>query len=370
MTADPLFFGGEIFCRRGYPKTHPLGIARVAAVIDLCERLDWLPAGRYVESPMASEAELARFHDPAYIAALRRAQRDKRVPVEIRERYAIGTLENPWFETVYDRAAFCCGGAIAAARHVAAGGTAYYPAGGTHHGRRDRASGFCYFNDPVLAIYALLDAGLGRVFYADIDGHHGDGVELAFAGDPRVFMVSVHEAGRWPNTGGLADRAGGNARNLPVPAGFNDSEMDLAIDEAFLPLARRFAPDAVVVTCGADALAEDPLTRLSLSNGALWRAVARLAGLAPRTLILGGGGYNPWATARCWAGVWATLNRYPIPDRLPPAAEEVLRGLDWNFEDLEDEGRPERWFTTLADPPRPGPVRDPVRAAVAAVLLA
>ncbi|MGQ0662858.1 MAG: hypothetical protein ACT4P2_04580 [Pseudomonadota bacterium] len=166
---------------------------------------------------------------------------------------------------------------------------------------------------PVLAIAAFLDVGRDRIFYADIDGHHCDGVAEAFAGDPRVFMVSVHEAGRWPGTGALAERAGGNARNLPVPAGFNDSEMALVIDEAFLPLAARLRPAATVVCCGADALADDPLTGLALSNCALWRAVGSLAATSPSVVVVGGGGYNPWAVARCWTGVWATLNRFAIP---------------------------------------------------------
>jgi acetoin utilization protein AcuC len=89
-------------------------------------------------------------------------------------------------------------------------------------------------------------------------------------------------------------------------------------------------------------------------------------GLAPRLLVLGGGGYNPWAVGRCWAGVWATLNRLPIPDRVPAAAEAVLRGVRWNHR----RGRtpPEPWFTTLADAPRPRPLRPEVRALAAAAL--
>lgn len=136
------------------------------------------------------------------------------------------------------------------------------------------------------------------------------------------------------------------ARNLPVPPGFNDSEMAYVLDAAILPLAERFAPQAVVLQCGADALDDDPMSRVSLSNLALWRVVAALRGLAPRLLVLGGGGYNPWSVGRCWTGVWAALNGFTIPDRLPP----------------------ETWFTSLADRPRPGPVREAVRTVVAEVL--
>ncbi|MBI3452471.1 MAG: hypothetical protein HY057_06505 [Rhodospirillales bacterium] len=89
--------------------------------------------------------------------------------------------------------------------------------------------------------------------------------------------------------------------------------------------------------------------------------------LAPRLLVLGGGGYNPWAVARCWAGVWATLNGIPIPQRTPPAAEAVLRDLQWNRR--RNEARPERWFTTLVDPPNPGPIRPAIEMIAAGSLV-
>ena len=81
--------------------------------------------------------------------------------------------------------------------------------------------------------------------------------------------------------------------------------------------------------------------------------------MAPRFIVLGGGGYNPWSVGRCWAGVWGALNGLAVPERLPPAAEAVLRGLSW----ARAAGRnpPEHWFTTLRDPPRPGVVRAEVQ---------
>ena len=96
-----------------------------------------------------------------------------------------------------------------------------------------------------------------------------------------------------------------------------------------------------------------------LSNGAYWRMIARLRDISPRLIVVGGGGYNPWAVARCWAGIWAELAGEAVPARLPPAAEAVLRQVTWN----RSQGRnpPDHWFTTLADPPRPGPVRDAVK---------
>jgi acetoin utilization protein AcuC len=105
---------------------------------------------------------------------------------------------------------------------------------------------------------------------------------------------------------------------------------------------------------------EDPLAHLSLSNNAHWAVLKALMGLAPRLLVLGGGGYNPWTVGRLWTGVWAMLNGKVIPDRLPPEAEEVLRGLRWE-NTRRGRNPPEHWFTTLRDAPREGPVRDIVR---------
>jgi acetoin utilization protein AcuC len=151
-----------------------------------------------------------------------------------------------------------------------------------------------------------------------------------------------------------------------VPAGFNDSELAAIVADALVPLGRRLAPAAIVLQCGADGLADDPQSRLDLSNRALWAAVAELVPLAPRALVLGGGGYNPWSVARCWAGIWATLDGRDPAEPLTPAAAAVLRGLRWNHSRART--APERWFTTLADPANPGPVRAEVAEMIEEVM--
>jgi len=366
MTEPPRLIASEIYRASSYGGRHPLAIPRVSAALDLVRAMGWLDEARYVDSPLATPEQLARFHDRDYIATVMRAERDGQLPRELRQRYNIGCNGNPLFPEIFSRPATACGGTLKAVELLQGGGIVHSPAGGTHHGRRDRASGFCYFNDPVLGILAMLDQGLRRIYYVDIDAHHGDGVEDAFAGDDRVFTLSIHEAGRWPYTGGVEDRVGHGACNLPVPAGFNDSELEFLFDEVVLPLGSRLRPEAVVLQCGADGLADDPMSGLALSNRALWASVRKLMGLAPRLLVLGGGGYNPWAVARCWAGVWATLNG--IDPAVPPteAAGDVLRGISWKHR----HGRqpPERWFTTIADAPRDGGIRDPVRAVAAAAI--
>jgi acetoin utilization protein AcuC len=352
----PLFIGSEIYRNSTYGRNHPLAVPRVSTTIDLCRALGWLPAEAYREAPMASVAEVTRFHDAAYVAALQRAEADQRVSDEDRARYAIGDAGNPVYPEIFRRPMTSAGGVLLATRLTAGGGIVYCPGGGTHHGRPDRASGFCYLNDPVLGILSWLDRGIAPVAYVDIDAHHGDGVQDAFAGETRVKTISVHEVGRWPRTGAAADRAGGSARNFPVPRGFNDSEMRVVLERGILPIVQAMRPAAIFLQCGADALEDDPLSQLSLSNNAHWGVVKALQALAPRMIVTGGGGYNPWSVARCWAGVWATLNDLPIPARLPPAAEAVLRPLVYNR--AAGRNPPEHWFTTLRDAPREGDIRE------------
>jgi acetoin utilization protein AcuC len=361
--ADALFVASD-FCRRpGFGKHHPLSIPRVSAVLELCASLGWLDEKHLRPGRVATIAELGSFHDPEYVAALRASDVAGRVEPSIRERHGFGNFENPLFPGVFERAATAVGGSILAADLALEGRAVFHPAGGTHHGRRDRASGFCYFNDPVFAIRRLLEGGAARVLYADLDAHHGDGVQDAFLDDPRVHVVSVHEDGRWPHSGAASDRGHGQATNLPVPEGCNDSEFAFLIDEVVVPLAARCAPEAVVITCGTDALAGDPLSRMALSNGALWNAVERLIGFSDPAVVLGGGGYNPWTLARCWTGLWGRLSGREIPVVLPADAQLILRSLACDL--IDDEDVEPTWLETLADAPRPGPVRPAVRVLAA-----
>ncbi len=136
------FVGHDIYRQAAYGRLHPLTIARVEAVIDVCRALDWFVPGEYVTSPTASEDELLAFHSADYVAALRAASASGAVAADCRARYAIGTMENPLFAGLFERASTAVGGSIAAAELALDGRVGFNPAGGTHHGRRDRASGF------------------------------------------------------------------------------------------------------------------------------------------------------------------------------------------------------------------------------------
>ncbi len=359
-----LFVGSDVYRRAAFGRNHPLAIPRVETVADLATDLGWLD-GRWYPSPIATRDLLTRFHDDAYVAALAKADSDGLVTADMRAAHGIGTMENPFFAGVFERASTSVGGSYEAARLAGEGRVVFHPAGGTHHGRRDRASGFCFFNDPVFAVLGFLDAGLTRVLYVDLDAHHGDGVEDAYAADPRVMTVSIHEEGRWPGTGALDDRREGRARNLPVPRGINDSEWRLLIDAAVVPIGEHFAPEAVVVTCGADPLKGDPLSSMNLSNLALWDAVEQVAALAPGTVVLGGGGYNPWTLARLWTGLWGRLAGFALPETLPAVSQARLAALDCDL--VDDEDRDPDWLTTLADRPNSGAIRPRFHEIVATI---
>ncbi|MGI9381884.1 MAG: hypothetical protein ACR2PO_01925 [Methyloligellaceae bacterium] len=355
-----LLITNPVFREPAFGTYHPLSIPRHATVLDLCDSLGWLTDECLEICPLADRSQLEAFHAPAYLDAFAKACETGRVSSADRHRFGLGTRENPIFRGLHERAAATVGGAVLAAKRACAERVAFHPAGGTHHGQSDRASGFCYFNDPVFAILTFLDAGVARVFYADLDAHHGDGVEHAFAADDRVLTLSVHERDRWPFTGAAASPTNIQTCNLPVPAGFNDTELAFLMDEAVLPCAERFAPEAIVITSGADALAGDPLSRLALSNGALWDAVTALTGLSDATVVLGGGGYNPWTVARCWSGLWGRLAGYPMPERLPAEAEQLLAGLDCDL--VDDEDVDPNWLTTLEDARNEGLIREEVKA--------
>jgi acetoin utilization protein AcuC len=361
----PALFVASDFCRQtGFGRHHPLSIPRVSAVLEICESLGWLDARCTRASRAATVPELTAYHDAGYVEALRASDAAGCVAAAVRERHGFGNFENPLFPGVFERAATAVGGSLLAAELALEGRAVFHPAGGTHHGRRDRASGFCYFNDPVFAIMTLLERGVPRVLYVDLDAHHGDGVQDAFSDSPAVLMISVHEDGRWPHTGAADDAGGGNAVNLPVPPGFNDSELEFLLQNLVLPRAEAFMPQAVVITCGTDALDGDPLSRLALSNDALWSAVERIVEPIGPAVVLGGGGYNPWTLARCWTGLWGRLSGREFPATLPAAAQRILAGLQCDLVDEEDVRA--EWLTTLSDSPNVGTVRTDVRNLAAA----
>jgi acetoin utilization protein AcuC len=195
----------------------------------------------------------------------------------------------------------------------------------------DQASGFCVYNDPAVAIAWLLDQGVERIAYLDVDVHHGDGVEAIFAGEPRVLTVSLHESGRYlfPGTGFAHEVGEGPARgtiaNLPLPPSTTD-DLYLAAFDALVPaLVRAFQPELLVTQLGCDTHYSDPLAHLGLTVSAYRQLAGRFHDLAHtvtggRWLATGGGGYQ-WAAVvpRAWCTYLAEMVGAELPAQLPEA---------------------------------------------------
>jgi len=299
--------------------------------------------GVTVHAPEPSaESALAAFHTPEYLAVLRAANGG--FEPKGAARWGLGQGDNPVFPGLWEAARLCAGGSVLAAELVTSGAAtrAFHFAGGLHHAMPDRASGFCYVNDVVLAILHLRTLGL-RVLYVDIDAHHGDGVQAAFYADPAVLTVSTHERGDYlfPGTGFVEEMGVGEAVgysvNLPLEP-FTDSAVYLPAFEAVVPpLVRAFAPDVVVAQLGIDSHRSDPLTHLELDVQGFARAVQRIVELAPRLVALGGGGYDLQNVARGWTAAWAAMNEVELPAALPASFAEEARCHDFRVGTLWDE---------------------------------
>ena len=310
---------------------HPLAPVRVELTMALARELGVLtqPSVTMLVPAPANQDELELVHDPAYIDAVRQAGRDGMGNL----RYGLGTPDNPVFAGMHEASALVAGATLAAARAVLQDQAqhAVNIAGGLHHAMRRSASGFCIYNDPAIAISALLDAGAQRIAYVDLDVHHGDGVQAAFYHDPRVLTISVHEhpATLFPGTGLASEIGSGDGRgyavNLPLPAFTGDAGWLRAFDAVVPPLLRAFRPEVLVSQHGCDSHRLDPLAHLELSIDAQRRAALMVHDLAHevsggRWLLTGGGGYElVQVVPRTWTHLLAIAAGDPVdPARAVP----------------------------------------------------
>jgi acetoin utilization protein AcuC len=262
----------------------------------------------------ATRAEIEKFHSPRYLDELERAACGD-LTVEALH-MGLGTADTPVFKDMVECAAWGCGASLTGAELILAGKAdfAFNPLGGFHHAMAEKAAGFCYLNDVVLACMKLADAGK-RVLFVDVDAHHGDGVQAAFYGRRDVMAISFHESGKalfpW---GGFEDEIGegpgrGYNVNVPLPAGTYDEVYLRAFRTIVPPLARAYGPDVIMLELGMDALAGDPLTHLALTNNAIAEVVRELMIFQKPVLAAGGGGYHVENTVRGWALAWKTFAR-------------------------------------------------------------
>jgi acetoin utilization protein AcuC len=309
---------------------HPMAPVRLELTVRLARELGLLdaPGVEVVGVAVAPDELLATVHDPAYVEAVRRASAD---PRRVDLARGLGTEDDPVFAGMHESAARIVAGTVGCAEAVWDGRAvhAVNVSGGMHHAMRDRASGFCVYNDVAAGIQSLLDAGAERVAYVDVDVHHGDGVEAAFWDDPRVLTLSVHESGRslFPGTGWPDDLGGpgaeGTAVNTALPPGTGDAGWLRAVHAVVVPLVRAFAPQVLVTQHGCDTHALDPLAHLAVSVDAQRVVAASLHDLAHevcegRWVATGGGGYELVdVVPRSWAHLLGVAAHVPVPPERP-----------------------------------------------------
>ncbi|MBE2277797.1 MAG: class II histone deacetylase [Rhodobacteraceae bacterium] len=280
-------------------------------------------------APEASDADLRRVHPESYLSAFKAASDAGGGELGLRTPFGKGGFEI---------AALSAGLATAALRAVLTGEArnAYAlsrPPG--HHCLPDWPNGFCLLNNIAIAIRAAQAAGLARrIAVIDWDVHHGNGTEAIFYEDPTVLTISLHQERNYPlDTGAAEDRGRGPGEgfnlNLPLPPGCGHVAWLHAFHRIVLPALNRFRPDAIVVACGFDASAVDPLGRMLLTAES-FRQMTRLAREAAealcdgRLVLVHEGGYSEVHVPFCGHAVIEELAQSPIraPD---PLAETLAR---------------------------------------------
>jgi acetoin utilization deacetylase AcuC-like enzyme len=307
-----------------YSPGHPDTPERLIVLERALAQRNWLGWQRR-EAPAAAESQLELVHSARHLRAIREA-------CEL----GGGAIDPDTYvgEASYRAALHSAGGACELARLLLAGEAetgfcALRPSG--HHAERERAMGFCLFNNvAVAAATAIAELGLERVFVLDWDVHHGNGTAAIFNARADVLFASIHQTHLFPGTGALGDSGSGAGEgytlNLPVPPGSREPLWLGLLDRVVLPAARAFAPQLVLVSAGFDAHAEDPLAQCLLrteSFVAMATRVRELAGEAGVPLgVVMEGGYHPRVLAECVCATLAALaGEMPAVAELPAPAQ-------------------------------------------------
>ena len=297
-----------------YPPEHPFNTDRAQKTRQIAEAMGLLSGENISEvAPRpADRLVLKKFHSARYLQALRIASKARWQPEALS--MGLGTGDCPVFLGLYDYAVLASGGTLVAAKMILKGSAdaAFNPSGGYHHAGPERASGFCYINDVALACMVLAEAGK-RVLYLDVDVHHGDGVAYAFYDRADVMTISFHQDPRtlFPGTGFVHEIGKGQGKgycvNVPLPMGTYDEAYMEAFMKIAVPLIGVYEPDVIVFELGADALADDPLANLRLTNNVYVEIIRDLLHFGRPILMTGGGGYNVGNTVRAWVLAWSVL---------------------------------------------------------------
>jgi acetoin utilization deacetylase AcuC-like enzyme len=208
-----------------------------------------------------------------------------------------------------------------------------------HHAERDRAMGFCLYNNVAVAAAHALAQGLSRVAIVDIDVHHGNGTQWIFYDDPRVLYLSTHQFPFYPGTG-AADEIGhaagaGFTVNIPIEAGAGDGDYSLVYRSIVRPVLERFGPELVIVSAGFDAHERDPLASMRVSTAGYAAIVQSLrfsAGAAGLALVTEGG-YDLQALGECVEASIRVLSdgtsrtTEPVESDFAPRGERAVKAV-------------------------------------------
>lgn len=309
--------------------THPMRPIRLFHMHELMNSVGLLSTDNVeFESPrLATTDEITKFHDPDYVEVVKAIDQGAIVPGLWQ--YGFGPGDNPPRSGMFRHAALAAGGALQAAERILNGDATrvFVPAGGMHHhAMSNYASGFGIFNDAVIAIKHMIEQDL-RVFYVDIDVHHGDGVQAGLYDTDRAMTVSIHESGQWlfPGTGGPDETGTGDGDgysvNIPLAPYTDDQLWHDAFDTVIPDLTRAFEPDVIFTQLGIDTHRNDPLAHLSLTTQGHNLAVQKFSLLVDEIgcpwISVGGGGYNMSAVARAWTMDLATMAEFELPETVP-----------------------------------------------------
>ncbi len=308
MSGKVLVYRGKEIAAYGFGDPHPFGTDRHDVFHAELDKAGLSDSIDYGHPRPALVDELALFHTAEYI--------DKVSRLSAVGKGWLDDGDTPAVPGIYDSASAVVGAVLCAVDEVMHGNykRAFIPIAGLHHAARDRAAGFCVFNDcGIAAEYLRKEFKVRRIAYVDIDAHHGDGVFYGFEDDPDLIFADIHEDGRhlYPGTGAADETGSGRARgtklNIPIAPGADDSDFHAAWArvEAYLEAAR---PEFILMQCGADSLEGDPITHLCWTEEAHAIAAASLCRLADkycegRIIGTGGGGYNRRNLARAWTRV-------------------------------------------------------------------
>jgi acetoin utilization protein AcuC len=336
--AKYVFIHSEEIERYHYPPSCPFKTERAGLTKSILAAAgSYTGDGRIETSPKPlTEAEILLFHTPEYLGRLQRVSAGI---MDATDLFAgLGTEDCPIFTDLYKYASLAAGGTVTAAREVLDHGAlvAFNPSGGYHHAYADKAGGFCYINDVVIGCKVLAAAGK-RVFCLDLDVHHGNGTQAAFYSDPSVFTVSLHESGKtlFPWIGFETEIGDGPGKgfnvNLPFPAGTDDDIYCAAFREIVPLLISSYNPDVIMLETGMDVLSVDPLAHIKMTNNAFAELVPLVMKSNVPIVWVGGGGYNPQATARGWALLWTILcGIEPESDMSIGMGGDFLGNSEWN----------------------------------------